>query len=55
MTTEGHFAGWERPDALAEALSETFGKGGGAAGVVEGRIVVIELCNINGKSEMLSS
>jgi hypothetical protein len=33
----GHFAGWERPDALAEALNEMFGKGGGAAGVVEGR------------------
>jgi hypothetical protein len=29
----GHFAGRERPDALAEALSEMFGKGGGAAGV----------------------
>jgi hypothetical protein len=30
----GHFAGWERPEDVAEGLFEIFGKGGGAAGVV---------------------
>ncbi|EXJ53620.1 uncharacterized protein A1O5_13187 [Cladophialophora psammophila CBS 110553] len=33
----GHFAGWERPQDVAEGLCEMFGKGGGAYGVVEGR------------------
>jgi hypothetical protein len=33
----GHFAGWERPDAVAKGLCEMFGKGGGAYGVVKGR------------------
>lgn len=32
----GHFAGWERPEDVAEGLCEMFGKGGGAFGVVEG-------------------
>ena len=33
----GHFAGWERPDALAADLCEMFGKDGGAYGVIEGK------------------
>jgi hypothetical protein len=33
----GHFAGWERPDAVAKGLCEVFGKGGGAYGVVKGK------------------
>ncbi|KAF2865468.1 Alpha/Beta hydrolase protein [Massariosphaeria phaeospora] len=33
----GHFAGWERPDALVGDLRVMFGKGGGAYGVVEGK------------------
>jgi len=33
----GHFAGWERPDAVAEGLCEMFGKDGGAQRVVDGR------------------
>lgn len=33
----GHFAGWERPQDVADGLCEMFGKGGGAYGVVEGR------------------
>lgn len=33
----GHFAGWERPEDVANGLSEMFGKGGGAAGVVGGK------------------
>lgn len=33
----GHFAGWERPDAIAADLCEMFRKGGGAYGVVHGR------------------
>ena len=30
----GHFAGWERPQDIAEGLCEMFGKDGGAAGAV---------------------
>ena len=33
----GHFAAWERPDAIVKDLREMFGKGGGAHGCVEGR------------------
>ena len=33
----GHFAAYERPEDIADALGEMFGKGGGAYGVVEGR------------------
>lgn len=33
----GHFAGWERPSDIADGLSEMFGKGGGAYGVVSGK------------------
>lgn len=33
----GHFAARERPEDVAEALSEMFGKGGGAEDVVEGK------------------
>ena len=33
----GHFAGWERPDAVAADLCEMFGKDGGAYGVVKGK------------------
>ena len=33
----GHFAGWERPDAVAKGLCTMFGKNGGAYGVVKGR------------------
>ena len=33
----GHFAAWECSEELAEAVSEMFGKGGGAEGVVEGK------------------
>ncbi|CAL8581297.1 hypothetical protein XPA_006997 [Xanthoria parietina] len=33
----GHFAAWECPDELASDLRIMFGKGGGAAGVVDGR------------------
>ena len=34
----GHFAAWERPDAIAGDLKRMFGKGGGAEGVVGGRV-----------------
>lgn len=33
----GHFAGWERPQDLADGLCKMFGKGGGAHGVVTGK------------------
>jgi hypothetical protein len=33
----GHFAGWERPEAVAKGLCEMFRKGGGAYGAVKGR------------------
>ena len=33
----GHFAAYEKPEAIAKDLQAMFGKGGGAAGVVEGR------------------
>lgn len=33
----GHFAAWERPDAIAADLEKMFRKGGGAYGVVEGK------------------
>ncbi|KAF2648178.1 alpha/beta-hydrolase [Lophiostoma macrostomum CBS 122681] len=32
----GHFAAWERPDAIASDLKKMFGKGGPCYGVVEG-------------------
>ena len=32
----GHFAAWERPDAIVSDLRTMFGRGGGAFGVVEG-------------------
>lgn len=33
----GHFAAWERPDALIDDLRKMFGKGGGAFAVVKGK------------------
>lgn len=33
----GHFAAWERPDAIVKDLREMFGKNGGAYAVVQGR------------------
>lgn len=33
----GHFAAWERPDAIVKDLREMFGKLGGAFACVEGR------------------
>lgn len=33
----GHFAAWERPEAVAGDLRKMFGKGGPCAGVVKGR------------------
>lgn len=33
----GHFAAWERPDAIIADLREMFGKNGGAYGVVKGK------------------
>ena len=33
----GHFAAWERPDAIISDLRKMFGKGGGAYGVVQGK------------------
>ena len=33
----GHFAAWERPDAIVGDLRTMFGKGGSAYGVVEGK------------------
>ncbi|KAL9111527.1 MAG: hypothetical protein Q9227_004015 [Pyrenula ochraceoflavens] len=33
----GHFAAWERPEAIAEDLRGMFGKGGPCFGIVEGR------------------
>lgn len=32
----GHFAAWEQPETLVDDMRAMFGKGGGAAGVVEG-------------------
>lgn len=34
----GHFAAWERPDAIAEDLQKMFGKGGPCYGIVEGKV-----------------
>lgn len=36
-TKGGHFAAWERPDAIVGDLREMFGREGGAFGVVQGR------------------
>jgi hypothetical protein len=33
----GHFAAWERPDAIVKDLREMFGREGGAYAVVHGR------------------
>lgn len=33
----GHFAAWEKPEAIAGDLRKMFGRGGGAFGCVEGR------------------
>lgn len=33
----GHFAAYERPDAIVRDLREMFGKSGGAYGVVKGQ------------------
>ena len=33
----GHFAAWERPEAIAGDLQRMFGKGGGAYGVIPGK------------------
>jgi len=33
----GHFAAWERPDAIAQDLQKMFGKGGPCYGVVKGK------------------
>ena len=33
----GHFAAWERPEAIVDDLRRMFGRGGGAYGVVDGR------------------
>ena len=33
----GHFAAWERPDAIVRDLQTMFGTGGGAFGVIKGR------------------
>ena len=33
----GHFAAWERPDAIVEDLRKMFGKKGGAYGVIKGK------------------
>ena len=33
----GHFAAWEKPEAIAEDLNRMFGKGGAAHGVVKGK------------------
>ncbi len=33
----GHFAAWERPDAIVGDVRKMFGKGGGAYGVIKGR------------------
>ena len=33
----GHFAAWERPDAIAGDLKKMFGKGGGGFRCVEGQ------------------
>lgn len=38
----GHFAAWERPDAIAGDLQRMFGRGGGAFGVVENRVGYIQ-------------
>lgn len=34
----GHFPAWEKPEAIARDLQEMFGKGGGAFGVVKGKV-----------------
>lgn len=34
----GHFAAWEKPEAIARDLHKMFGKGGGAYGVVKGKV-----------------
>ena len=33
----GHFAAWERPDAIEHDLKKMFGKGGPCYGVIEGK------------------
>ena len=33
----GHFAAWERPDAIADDLRKMFGKGSGAYGLIKGK------------------
>jgi len=33
----GHFAAWERPDAIADDLRKMFGKRGGAYGLIKGK------------------
>ncbi len=33
----GHFAAWERPDAIADDLRKMFGRQGGAHGVIKGK------------------
>lgn len=33
----GHFAAWEKPEAIARDLKRMFGKGGGAYGIVDGK------------------
>ena len=34
----GHFAAWEKPEVIARDLHRMFGKGGGAYGVVKGKV-----------------
>lgn len=34
----GHFAAWEKPEAIVNDLHKMFGKGGGAYGVVKGKV-----------------
>ena len=33
----GHFAAWERPDAIVDDLRTMFSRSGGAYGVVQGK------------------
>ena len=35
--SSGHFAAWEKPEAIVRDLQQMFGKGGGAYGVVDGK------------------
>ena len=34
----GHFAAWEKPEAIVRDLHSMFGKGGGAYGAVKGKV-----------------